>query len=114
MKPQFTQNWQHAETLARHAWKFYLNYTNATIDTMSRPSYSAWIACNMVWDKLKPSEQEIVRAFHAIRAAPDDPGGMEYQVSRLAAERHVTSDYVWLTVRKAWKMWAIERGLADE
>ena len=113
-KPQFTQHWKHSESLARHAWRCYLKRPDVTVDAMSKPSYHAWAACNAVWDRLKPSEQEIVKAFHAIRASPDDPGKMEYQVSRLAAEKHVTSDYVWQTVRKAWKMWAIERGLADE
>ena len=82
---------------------------------MSKPSYQAWIACNAVWNKLKPSEQALVKGFHAIRSMPDNAVFyFEYQVEQLAEQNNVSADYVWQTVKKAWQLWAIERGLADE
>lgn len=101
--------------MARHAWRCYLNRPDVAVDAMSKPSYDAWIACNTVWDRLRPSEQEIVKAFHAIRSSPTETGAdLSYKVDALAQEQKVSADYVWQVVRKAWQMWAIERGLADE
>lgn len=82
---------------------------------MSKASYAAWTACDTVWHRLKPSEQEIVRAFHAMR--PSNPGygpTIEMQLEQYADDNMLTTDRIWATVRKAWKGWAIERGLADE
>lgn len=82
---------------------------------MSQPSYQAWAACNTVWNRLKPSEKEIVKAFHGLRSVNGESSEVfGYRVDGMAANYHVSSDYVWQTVRKAWAMWAIERGLADE
>lgn len=114
-KPQCTQRWQHSESLARHAWRFYLARQNDDISTMSKSSYDAWVACDTVWRRMKPQEQEIVRAFHTMR--PHNPGcglTVETQIKQYADDNRITTDRIWATVRKAWKGWAIERGLADE
>ena len=105
MRPEYVQRWQHSEGLARHCWRFYVAHMDITVDMMSRPSYLAWIACNTVWDRLRPSEQDIVRFFHASRDAPLD---------HYASENGLTVDYCWQVLKSAWQQWAIERGIADE
>lgn len=92
-----------------------MNRPDVTVDMMSKPSYAAWAACNTVWDKLNPAEQALVKEFHAIRFSPDGSGvSLDDHVSQLAQEKHVPPDYVWTTIKNVWRMWAIERGLADE
>ena len=107
--------------LARHAWRCYLNRPDVNTDRMSKPSYAAWIACDTVWDRLRPSEQDIVKAFHSIpagygqhTAANGTLTSFDQALKTMASVRHISIDYVWTVVRKAYRMWAIERGLADE
>ena len=103
----YTMGWSYTEPLARHCWRFYLAHTDITIDSMSHPTYLAWVACNTIWNRLKPSEQDIVRAYHCSR---DAPGSMP----TYALANGLTLDYCWKIIKKAWKEWAIERGLADD
>ena len=112
-KQLFTQKWQYAESLARHAWRCYLNRPDVKADEMTKASYSAWAACNTTWYRLKPSEQDIIREFHAIRTTQSDEQ-INRHVARIAKNHNVASEFVWQIVHKAWMMWAVERGLADE
>jgi len=94
-KPQFTQRWQHAEALALHAWRCYINRPEVTVDVMSQASYLSWAACNTVWNQLTQNEKDVLSAFFTNRFAKSD-----------YCTRQV--------INKALKMWAMERGLADE
>lgn len=82
---------------------------------MSKPTYLSWVACNTVWNRLKPSEQEIIRGFHTLRTDPNDKEkSLNRQMKMLASNQRVTVEYVWMVVNKSWQLWAIERGIADE
>lgn len=82
---------------------------------MSKPTQSAWFACCTVWNRMKPSEQDIVRTYHLI------PGNRPFHSSkdvsdymqRYAESQSVQVDYVWGVIVSSWKQWAVARGLID-
>lgn len=109
-KPKYTQRWETCVNLAKHMWRFYAQHPTATVDTMSRPSYLAWSACNAVYNRLDPSEQAIVRMYFTT------PWG-EYNdlraVERYARNNNLTTDYIWSVINKSYRLAAVERGIAD-
>ena len=104
-------SWRTSKELSGHAWRFFLSPEEHDAANMSAPAHDAWLACNKVWSALNPSEQNIVRDFHT---------GMlqgftaSYIVTRIAKDNHTTSEHVWKVVNNASRLWAIERGVADE
>ena len=110
MKKLFLQNWRYSAPLARHAWRCYLNRPDVTVDRMSWPSINSWVACNAVWNTLKPEEQEMLRLFHR---SENDPATARDAVRRWEAEHGAEPGTVIRTIRRTYKLWAVERGLAD-
>lgn len=108
---KFSQHWRWSETLARHAWRWYLNRPDVTVNQMTRASHEAWIACNTVYNRLRASEREILQLyFHT----GNDPSEAAETLRKWA---HDNGTEVWRMMRvikAAYRMWAIERGLADE
>lgn len=104
-------NWKSSKELSGHAWRFFLSPEKRDTASMTEPAHNAWMACDKVWSALNPSEQKIVRDFHT---------GMlqgftaSHIVARIAKDNHTTSEHVWKVVNTASRMWAIERGVADE
>jgi len=84
-----------------------------TVEEMSKASYAAWAACNTAWNKLTSTEQNIIRAFHSGKSIRTSQQ-FNHRISASAEANAVTADQVREALEKAWMMWAVERGLADE
>lgn len=108
MKPTYTESWRNCRELARHMWRFYCYNRSPTVDEMSDASYQAWAACNTVWGRLRPSEQEIVDMYHKAPKCCQ-----QNAVNRYARSKGITTEYILSVINNAWKEAAIERGIAD-
>ena len=109
-KKQYTQGWTFCISIARHAWRFFLLNPDATIDNMSDPSRDAWIACYVVWADLNDTEQAIIRAHHTTNGSQTD---VDDAVAATANRLGLNDEDARRILRKAWREWAIKRGLAD-
>lgn len=83
-----------------------MTHPDITIDEMSRPCYHAWFACSAIWDKLRPPEKDVVKFFHSSRDTPS--------LEAYADKHGLSVEYCWKTIKGSWRMWAVERGLADD
>ena len=112
MKILYTQNWKNAESLARHSWNFFLIKQDATIDAMSSASYEAWMACYAIWhEELSEAERDIISTFTLNQLWRPD---RKKDIEQYAESQGVTVDTVWSVYKRACKLWAVKRGVADE
>ena len=110
-KPRlFTQHWSFSINLARHAWRFYLLKQDARIDEMTTATYAAWISCYTVWHQLTTAEQTAVELFHTFKGKPSE---LDLIIQTKSNTMGITPNAFMDMVRKSWKMWAVERGVAD-
>lgn len=106
----FTQHWSFSISLARHAWRFYLLKQDARIDEMTTATYAAWISCYTVWHQLTTTEQNAVELYHTFKGKPAE---LDRVIQTKANSMGITFDTFMDMVRKSWRLWAEERGLAD-
>lgn len=123
MKPTYTESWRNCRELARHMWRFYCLNRSPPVSEMSQASYKAWTACHTVWNRLRPSEQEIIMAYHTaprcghqttIDQYAKEKGLYQTAIERCATEKGLSEQYITSVLCKAWRDVSIERGIADQ
>lgn len=89
---------------------------DAKITDMSKPTYDMWVACDRVWKRLTDDEQKVVKYIHLGKSTEiySSTAVIAKLYSQYAIQNGITIESVRHIIDKAWKMWAIERGLADE
>ncbi len=109
-KRKLVTAWRYSNVLARHAWRVFIKKPDADTSEMTPPTYQNWVSCQIVWEKLRPYERDVIKRFCQIEKYPptDD------DLSPIAEVCSLSISAVWEIAKKAWKLWAIERGLADK
>lgn len=90
-------------------WRYYIRNRTATVDVMTASDFQNWVACNAVYQKLNPAEQEVISTVSTV------PIGQERDaVWTLAHQNLMHPNDAWDIVKEAYKQSAIERGLIEQ
>ena len=111
MKAQYYTNWKKCVPFAKSMWRFYCSNKDAAIDQMTTATYLSWIACHAVYMELDPAEREILDTFFT---APLAKHTDSETLNAYARQKGIETNRVWCVVNKAYRLVAVERGLADQ